>query len=366
MPKAHILVIEDDDDARMMYAIMLRSWGYEVSEATTGREGVKAAMRQVPDLILLDIMMPDMDGYAVCQELRGDPRFHRVPILFLTALDGMDDRVKAYTIGGDDFITKGQVEYRELGVRIQAALRRAERLGKSSEGARLGLVMGLLSLRGGTGVSTVAMNLARYATTASDHPVILIDLAFPIGSMSLWSGISGPRHTVGLLSRSPAEITMGLVSNYCLQNVYGSYFIPGPSEIVDLSDIRLETLRRVLEILRKDGYVVILDLGRGTLPLMWQILTECDWAAVVTSADPTSRNLAKIAMQSLPGQDVDARSLLLVFNDCTNQRPADISLGLPRTPDVFIPYTQDFDDLADPSPFAHLWGIISAREEAQA
>lgn len=365
MPKAHILVIEDDDDARMMYAIMLRSWGYDVSEATTGREGVRAAMRQVPDLILLDIMMPDMDGYAVCQELRSDPRFHKVPILFLTALDGIDDRVKAYTIGGDDFITKGQVEYRELGVRIAAALRRAERLSESPDGTQLGMVLGLLSLRGGTGVSTVAMNLARYATTASDHPVILIDLAFPVGSMSLWSGISGPRHTVGLLSRSPAEITMGLISNYCLQNVYGSYFIPGPSDIVDLSGIRLQTLRRVLEILRKDGYVTILDLGRGTLPLMWQILTECDWAGIVTSADPTSRNLAKIAMQSLPGHDVDARSLLLLFNDCTNQKPTDISLGLPRTPDVFIPYTQNFDDLADPSPFAHLWGIVAAREEAQ-
>ena len=73
MPKTHILVIEDDDDARMMYGIMLRSWGYEVSEATTGREGIQAAERQPPDLILLDIMMPDMDGYEVCRQLRGRP-----------------------------------------------------------------------------------------------------------------------------------------------------------------------------------------------------------------------------------------------------------------------------------------------------
>ena len=115
MPKIRILVIEDDDDARMMYAIMLRSWGYEVVEATTGREGVAASHNSSPDLILLDIMMPDMDGYELCRQLRADPRFHTVPIIFLSALDAMDDRIKGYTLGGDDFITKGQIDYKELG-----------------------------------------------------------------------------------------------------------------------------------------------------------------------------------------------------------------------------------------------------------
>ncbi len=361
MPKKHILVIEDDDDARMMYAIMLRSWGYEVSEATTGREGIRAAQRQAPDLIILDIMMPDMDGYEVCQQLRTDASFHAVPILFLTALDGIDDRIKGYTIGGDDFITKGQIDYRELGVRIKASLDRSERMGDAPKAGGVGMAIGLLSLRGGVGVSTVAMNLARFATTASDRRVILIDLAFPVGSLSLWSGISGPRHAVSLLSRAPSEIDIGLISNYSLQNVYGAYFIPGPASVTDLSGIRLQALDQVLSVLRNEGYTIILDLGRGTLPIMWRTMTLCDWAGVITSADTTSRSLARVAMQSLPEQDVDPRSLLLIFNDATNQKPVDISLGLPRTPDVYIPYTDSFDDLADPTPFAHLWGIMAAR-----
>jgi pilus assembly protein CpaE len=365
MSKTHILVIEDDDDARMMYAIMLRSWGYEVSEATTGREGVRIALRQAPDLILLDIMMPDMDGYEVCQRLRTDPGFHRIPILFLTALDAMDDRIKGYTMGGDDFITKGQVDYKELGVRIKAALTRTTRFAESAESGGRGSVIGLLALRGGVGVSTLAMNLARYATTAADQPVILVDLALPVGSMSLWSGISGPRHTVSLLSRAPADIDMALISNYSLQNVYGSYFIPGPSTLTDLSGIRIQALKQMLQVLREEGYITILDLGRGTLPLMWRALLDCDWIGIVTSADTTSRAMAKMMMQTLPEQAIDPRALLLIFNDCTNQQPTDISLGLPRTPDVFVPYTEEFGDLADPSPFAHLWGLIGAKEQAE-
>ena len=132
MPKTHILVVEDDDDARMMYTIMLRSWGYEITEATTGGEGIRAAQKHKPDLILLDVMMPDMDGYEVCRQLRDDAQFHRVPILFLTALDAMDDRIKGYTLGGDDFLTKGHTDYKELGARIEAALKRTRLLLSSS------------------------------------------------------------------------------------------------------------------------------------------------------------------------------------------------------------------------------------------
>lgn len=365
MPKPQILVIEDDEDARMMYSIMLRSWGYDVLEATTGRDGINVALRQKPDLILLDIMMPDMDGYEVCQQLRNDPGFHQVPILFLTALDTMDDRIKGYTMGGDDFLTKGQVDYKEMGVRIKAALERAERLCGPEDAGAPGTVIGLLSLRGGVGVSTLAVHLARHATTVSDRPVVLIDLALPIGSISLWSGVTGPRHSAALLSRSPSEIDLNLVNNFCQQNVYGSYFIPGPSALTDLSGMRMQAMERMLEVLRGAGYVVILDLGRGTMPLMWRALAKCDWTGIVTSADATSRSLAKVLMTSLPEQGVDRRSIILLFNDCTDQKPADISTGLPRTPDVFVPYTESFDELRAPTPFARLWAIVAAEEQEQ-
>lgn len=367
MSKTHILVIEDDEDARMMYSVMLRSWGYEVSEAATGCEGVRVALQYMPDLIILDIMMADMDGYEVCRRLRNDARFHRVPILFLTALDGADDRVKGYTMGGDDFLTKGQIDYKELGVRIRAALDRAERMTEPPGQAQQGMVVGLTSLRGGVGVSTFAAHLTRYITTVSYRPVILVDMAYPVGSVSLWSGITGPRHTVSLLSRAPGEIDAALIKNYSLQNVCGSYFIPGPSSLEDLSGIRIQSIDQMLNVLREEGYIAVLDLGRGTLPLLWHTLARCDWVGVVTSADLTARTLAKVAITALPNYGVDPRSLLLIYNDATDEQPTDMSIGLPRTPDVFIPYTEDYGDSVDSAPFAHFWSLIAPEtEEAMA
>ena len=359
MPKIRILVIEDDDDARLMYSIMLRSWGYEIIEAPTGAEGIRIAREEKPDLILLDIMMPDIDGYEVCKQLRSDPHFRTVPILFLSALDAPDDRIKGYTIGGDDFINKGKVEYQELGARIKAALDRLQRLRLEMRGRQPGTSLGLLSLRGGVGVSTLALNLAHYAASWVDTPTILLDLAFPIGSIGLWSGVEGSRHIIELLSRSAADINLTLVQSFSLQNVHGFWFIPGPSGIADMSGIRTEAVERLLNVLNKEGYLVIMDWGRGTLPLTWQIQTHCDWIGVVTSAEPTSRTLANLALNALSKDQDTQRASLLIFNDITNAKPVDTSFGLPRRPDIFVPYAPDYQDLPEPSPLAQLLSIIT-------
>jgi len=229
MPQPRILVVEDDDDARTMYGIMLRSWGYQILEATSGTEGVRIARVQKPDLILLDIMMPDIDGYEVCKQLRADPHFRTVPIIFLSALDAMDDRIKGYTIGGDDFITKGKVDYKELGVRVKAALSRMQRLKVGLSSQRTGTSLALFSLRGGVGVSTLALNLARHAANRVDQPTILLDMAFPIGSIGLWSGVEGAQHMPELLSRKAIDLNFQMIQNFSLQNMHGFLFIPGPS-----------------------------------------------------------------------------------------------------------------------------------------
>lgn len=361
MANTTILVIEDDADARMMYAIMLRSWGYEVLEADSGETGIKLAQQHKPDLIILDIMMPDMDGYEVCSRLRSNTNFHRIPIIFLSALDAMSDRIKGYTTGADDFITKGQVDYRELGVRIQAALSRTDRINETKGPARKGSVIGLTSLRGGVGVSTIAVNLAQYAGSASPWPVMLIDMAFPVGSLSLWSGLAGPRHTVELLSRPPAEINLALIDKFSVDHVQGFRFIPGPSTLTDYSGIRQESVERMLNLLMQEGYFVILDMGRSTMSLQWEIPSMCDWIGIVTSADPTSNTLASVLGEALPHNKVDPRALLLIYNDMTNRNPVDPSIGLPRNPDVFIPYENDVME-PDHRPYETLWSLITPTE----
>ena len=219
-----------------------------------------------------------------------------------------------------------------------------------------------MSLRGGVGVSTLAVHLARQSAMQSDAaPTLLVDLAFPVGSIGLWSGVTSPRDTVALLSRRPATIDLPMIESYSLQNVGGFSLIPAPSTLVDTQEMRPESAERVINVLREAGYFTILDLGRGELPLRWGVPQLCDWLVVITTDEITARSLAGVALSSLPQVGVNPRGLLLVFNDVTGARPADMGAGLPRVPDVYVPFVRDFQETADTSALSRLWSMVSTK-----
>jgi two-component system OmpR family response regulator len=119
--EARLLVVDDEPNIRELLSASLRYAGFEVVTAEDGREAVQAAERVRPDLIVLDVMLPDMDGFEVVRRLRSSGR--PLPVLFLTARDGTEDKVTGLTLGGDDYVTK-PFSLEEVLARIRAVLRR--------------------------------------------------------------------------------------------------------------------------------------------------------------------------------------------------------------------------------------------------
>ena len=117
-PQVNILLVDDNPENLRLLVQMLSQQGYKVRPATQSSLAISVAKNTMPDLILLDIMMPEMNGYEVCQQLKSDPKTEQIPIIFLSALDEPIDKIKAFTVGGADYITKPfQIE--EAIVRIQ-------------------------------------------------------------------------------------------------------------------------------------------------------------------------------------------------------------------------------------------------------
>ncbi|MGJ5672329.1 MAG: hybrid sensor histidine kinase/response regulator [Nostochopsis sp.] len=104
--KANILVVDDTPDNLRLLSAMLTAQGYEVRKALSGKMALTACQMVLPDVILLDINMPEMDGYEVCRELKAHDRTCRIPVIFISALDDVLDKVKAFDVGGVDYITK--------------------------------------------------------------------------------------------------------------------------------------------------------------------------------------------------------------------------------------------------------------------
>jgi len=121
--QARILVVDDDEWILRMVTTVLRSEKYELMTASDGEEGLATAQSTRPDLILLDVMMPKMDGWTFIKQLRSMQDFAFVPVIFLTALDSSKDRVLGFRLGADDYLPK-PFQAEELVVRVATALRR--------------------------------------------------------------------------------------------------------------------------------------------------------------------------------------------------------------------------------------------------
>ena len=130
--KPCILLIEDDADMRELVAGHLEHGGFDVQRADDGIKGQALALQYCPDVILLDLMLPNVDGLTLCQRLRRDERTAKIPILMLTALGSTKDKVSGFNSGADDYLAK-PFDLEELMVRVKALLRRSDRAPLSSK-----------------------------------------------------------------------------------------------------------------------------------------------------------------------------------------------------------------------------------------
>lgn len=141
MGKARLLVVEDDVDIGTMLKIYFSGMEFDVDVAVRGSEALEKTKQSLPHLIVLDIMLPDIDGYEVCRNLRTNMRTSHIPVIFLTQKDERSDKLQGLELGADDYITK-PFDIEELKLRVQGAIRRSER--ESLTDPRSGLPAGRL------------------------------------------------------------------------------------------------------------------------------------------------------------------------------------------------------------------------------
>jgi two-component system, OmpR family, response regulator len=133
-PEARLLVVDDEPNILELLATSLRFAGFDVATASNGRTALAEARRLRPDLVVLDVMMPDMDGFDVVRRMRGEGS--TAPVVFLTARDATEDKVTGLTVGGDDYVTK-PFSLEEIVARIRAVLRRTSGGAANHQPARL-------------------------------------------------------------------------------------------------------------------------------------------------------------------------------------------------------------------------------------
>jgi two-component system response regulator MprA len=179
--KQKVLVIDDEENIIEFIRLGLRYEGFHVESASDGEQGVTAAQRINPDLVILDVMMPGIDGLEVCRRLRDNPTTHDVPILMLTAKDEVKDRIIGLKTGADDYLTK-PFDFDELLERIRAILRRQNRArasAGSSDGETSGQVLQFTDLRMNTATREVTRAGRLIELTATEYNLLHLFMSHP-------------------------------------------------------------------------------------------------------------------------------------------------------------------------------------------
>jgi DNA-binding response OmpR family regulator len=229
---AHILAVDDDEQVLLSIQQLLESAGHTVSPASSGQEALDLLTRQRPELIILDIIMPEMDGVEVCRRVRADPFLARLPILFLTAKGRPNDVAQGLDAGGDDYLVK-PFEVVELPARIRALLRRAP--GGTLDADSDYLIVGDLKLH--TTQSEVYVKDQLIPLTTIEHQLLhylMLHAGQPVGADHLleavWeypSGTGNPKLVQVHIANLRAKIEPQPERPQYLRNVRGRGYLVG-------------------------------------------------------------------------------------------------------------------------------------------
>jgi CheY-like chemotaxis protein len=280
-----ILIVDDDLDTLRLVGLMLQHQGYRINAASSGIQSILMAQTDKPDLILLDIMMPEMDGYEVARKLRSDPNTSNIPIIMFTAKTQVDDKVAGFEAGADDYLTK-PTQPRELFAHVKAVLAR----GKKPSGITppqptsksRGYITGVMAVKGGLGVSTLTVNLGISLQARSKKDVIIAEYRPGLGTFGLDLGFLNPEGLNRLLESPPDEITQSSIENELFQHKSGvrlllSSYDPVNAKYLTSVD-QFEAITRYLAYMASH---IVIDLGPGITPITDRILTHCDEIIVV-------------------------------------------------------------------------------------
>jgi pilus assembly protein CpaE len=315
-----ILIVDDDLDTLRLVGLMLQRQGYQISAATNGQQGLEKAFEEDPDLILLDVMMPDMDGYEVTRRLRQNPSTSETPILMFTAKSQLDDKVIGFEVGANDYLTK-PTHPSELQARVKTLLARAgdkrEKAALDSGDESHGYVVGILGARGGLGITTLAVNLAAGLLTRTKSEVIMAEMLPGQGALALELGVTSTRGLVDLLS-------VGKVSELTREKIGGSLINHGSGLKLLFSSDRPRDMHLINQVSNYEAVVsglaglarfVVLDLGVGIQPFATKVIPHCDEVMILLEGVPNTIIHTRALIEDIASLGINKRSVNVVLNN---------------------------------------------------
>jgi CheY-like chemotaxis protein len=310
-----ILIIDDDIDTLKLVGIMLERKGFRILASTTGEKGLNLAQKEIPDLVLLDVMIPDISGYEIARSIRSNPNTESIPIIMFTARSQVDDKVEGLEAGADAYITK-PARPRELFAQVNSILKRSpHRGGGPGSGApKKGTMIGVISAKGGLGISTLATNLAIEIHKKSGKTVLLSDFRPGQGTIGMDLDVQNTSGMIKLLEEEGDLST--LLPDAMLDHKTGiktllSSYQPADSKYLKYDD----QFNEIALAIQTQAEYILIDLGPSLTPISTAVLPECDKILICLEPSPGNITQTRIMIQDLINSGIgEGRFITVLIN----------------------------------------------------
>lgn len=296
-----ILIVDDNPETVRLVKLMISRQGYNVITASSGKQALELLHLEHPDLILLDVMMPEMDGFQVTRQLRSNPKTANTPVLIFSAKTQVDDKVAGYEAGADEYLTK-PIHPAELIARIKALLSRA----KTSSGMpatkeiKNNKVIGVIAPKGGVGSSSLTLNLAVCLRKYHKKDVIAAELRPGQGTWAVDLGMENPNSLNRLLKMKPGEISASQIENELMKTSFGVNLLMASNNLDDINLVNATTqMEMILQFMAGSGSILLLDIGVNILPNIDQVLNLCNEVIMVLEPHPGTIERARLLKEEL-------------------------------------------------------------------
>ena len=339
-----VLLIDDEPFYNKLLSRPMKQAGHEFIYCKTGKDGLTAISSKDPEVIIVDLRLPDMNGFDILERLRRDAQFSHIPIIVITAKNELGEKLKAFELGADDYLVKPfQPEELVARMRILARRGKAMKIVKEmeEEDDLFSTVVAVHSLRGGVGCSTAAVNLGLAFQQLWEKSSLIMDGVMSAGQVAMMLDVK-PRFTWADF----AEIKLDAIDDEVLNDLFGRHdsgvsFVAAPKTPVGIDAFPDDFWRFILDKIQKRFRFTVIDTAHDFTDLTIQMLNFATMILLVVTPDMSSLNasLSALDIYDKLGFPPDKIKILLNHNSAiAGIRQAQIEKVLKQPVDFVLPY----------------------------
>jgi pilus assembly protein CpaE len=340
-----VLLIDDEPFYHKLIRNALKEAEYHLEYAKSGQEGLAKISSFDPELLIVDLMLPEMDGFEILGRLRRDPKFSHIPVIVVTAKDELGEKLKAFEMGADDYLVK-PFQPEELEARLGILARR----GKAAQFVQglkndirhtHAILVTVHSLRGGLGCSSIALNLGLAFHKLWEKPTLLVDGVLTAGQLALMLDAKPSTTWESLVGLDHESLDDGVIDQLICAHESGIQFIASPRFPIAADMFTPETLHVLVEKLKSRNEFIVADISHDFSDMAIQLLSLSNTILLVMAPEVASLRTTISALEVYDRLGIAPDKVKIVLNNNSSNpaiKPAQLEKILKRSPDFVLPF----------------------------